>query len=163
MKRILLLILISGLLISCATQQSADASSETEAPESQAEAETENPLLGKWTLEFLSPVTGKDINHFKMQKPYLMFVDSGRLAGNNGCNNFAGYYTLEGEVISFKTEGFRSTKMYCEGFDEEAFIKGLKMANRFVIYRNSRLALMEGDAIILSLKKEQEEEIPVSD
>lgn len=163
MKRISLLLLVSGFLISCAVKQNTHLPTPMETSETQPDTQSENPLLGKWTLEFLSPVAGKDIHHFKIQKPYINFVDNNQLAGNNGCNNFAGYYTLEGDVIDFKTEGFKSTKMHCEGLDEEAFIKGLKMVNRFAVYRDSKLALMAGDAIMLSFVKETEDASSASD
>lgn len=154
MKRVLVLLLSAGLFFSCAAPA---VISDSTVPKS-AETVIQNPLLGTWTADFVSPVTGKDINHYKMQKPYIRFADDERIAGNNGCNNFAGYYTYENDVIDFKTEGFSSTRMFCEGLDEEAFINGLKMVNRFAIYRENKLVLMEGDAIIISLVKKEEEQ-----
>ena len=38
---------------------------------------------------------------YKIQMPYLTFVDETKVAGNNGCNNIAGSYTLDGKVFHF--------------------------------------------------------------
>lgn len=114
-----------------------------------------NELLGKWTLEYMSPVNGKDAKQlFKIQKPYLNFVDEIKVAGNNGCNNIAGEYRAEGNSIQFFTDKFLSTKMFCEGVDEGAFPNTLKTVNRFdVIDNGNKLVLMTGDIVTMSFRK----------
>jgi len=117
-----------------------------------------NELLGKWTLEYMSPVNGKDVKQlFKIQKPYLHFVDETKVAGNNGCNNIAGEYSSEGNRIHFNTDKFISTKMFCEGVDETAFPSALKTISHFdVIDDGNKLILLTGDIVSMSFLKAKE-------
>lgn len=45
--------------------------------------------------------------------PTLDFKD-GQVSGSAGCNGYGASYTLDGDKISFGSEGFMSTMMYCE-------------------------------------------------
>ncbi|MFA7447600.1 MAG: META domain-containing protein [Weeksellaceae bacterium] len=118
-------------------------------------SQNENPLLGKWTLEYMSPVSGKDVKQlYKIQMPYLTFVDDVKVAGNNGCNNVAGEYSMEGGVIHFDTEKFRSTRLFCEGVDEDAFFSILKTVNRYsVIDQGEKLIFLTSDIISMIFVK----------
>ncbi len=116
-------------------------------------------LLGKWILEYMSPVNGKEVKElFKIQKPYLNFVDETKVAGNNGCNNIAGEYSSsEGNVIQFKADNFISTRMFCQGIDESAFINVLKTINRYeVIDEGNKLVLLTGDIVSMSFLKSED-------
>ncbi|NLN32850.1 MAG: META domain-containing protein [Flavobacteriaceae bacterium] len=113
-----------------------------------------DPLLGKWQLEYLSPTSGKDIHHYKIQKPYLNFVDDHKVAGNNGCNNIAGHYDADERLIKFQTQKFASTRMFCEGVDEEAFLNALGSVNLYAIMEDGQKLLMfTDDIVILSFQK----------
>lgn len=131
-------------------------------PKSEKETEVltglRNPLKGKWVLDYMSPVGGKDFKKlFQIQKPYLTFVDEIKVAGNNGCNNIAGEYSATDNIIHFDTSRFRSTKMYCEGFDETAFIGVLKTINGFgIINDGKKLILLTGDIVSMSFVKIEE-------
>lgn len=151
---------VIGLLIflSC---ESAKTMAETETPaqdEKVIENITQNKLNGKWILDYMSPVNGKDYKKlFQIQKPYLTFVDEAKVAGNNGCNNIAGYYTTEDSKIHFDTANFRSTRMYCEGVDEEAFVSVLKTINGYdIINDGTKLVLLTGDIISMTLVKTED-------
>lgn len=112
-------------------------------------------LEGKWVLEYMTPVNGKDVKQlYKIQKPFLNFVDDTKVAGNNGCNNIAGEYSLSGDIIRFETEKFISTRMFCEGVDEKAFTGILKTVNRYdVIEDGNKLLLLTSDIISMQFVK----------
>ena len=112
-------------------------------------------LKGKWTLEYISLVNGKEAKDlFKIQKPYLTFVDAQKVAGNNGCNNIAGEYKAESNKIQFFTDKFISTKMFCEGVDENAFTNELKKINRYEVIKNGKtLVLYISDIAAMNFKK----------
>lgn len=113
-----------------------------------------DPLLGKWQLEYLSPTSGKDIHHYKIQKPYLNFVDDHKVAGNNGCNNIAGEYEFDERNIHFKTDKFASTRMFCENLDEKAFVNGLASVNRWAVMEDGlKLVLIADDVVMMSFTK----------
>lgn len=131
------------------------------------EENTQNPtemtnkeiLLGKWKLDYLSPTSGRDISHFKIQKPYLNFVDDVKVAGNNGCNNIAGSYSQTGNTIKFGDK-FSSTRMFCEGVDEQVFINALQSVHKFdVIDEGEKLVMMTDDVIVLSFTKESDDNL----
>ena len=142
------------LIFSCSSQK-INSNSETEKIET---VKINENLLGKWTLEYMSPVNGKEAKQlFKIQKPYLNFVDATKVAGNNGCNNIAGEYSAKDNEIHFDTEKFISTKMFCEGVDETAFPNALKTINRYdVIHDGNKLVLLTGDIVTMSFVKVEE-------
>lgn len=113
-----------------------------------------DPLLGKWQLDYLSPTSGRDISHYKIQKPYLNIVDDHKVAGNNGCNNIAGEYEFDERKINFKTDKFASTRMFCEGVDEAAFVNTLGSVNRYAVMDDGlKLILSADDVVMLSFTK----------
>ena len=119
------------------------------------EITSKDELFGKWTLDYLSPTSGKDISHYKIQKPYINFVDEVKLAGNNGCNNIAGTYSLKGNTIQIGDK-FSSTRMFCEGVDEQAYLNTLQSVNKFdVIEEGKKLVMMTDDMVMLSFTKEE--------
>jgi len=119
--------------------------------------QNDNKLLGKWALEYMTPVNGKDVKQlFKIQKPYLNFVGETKVAGNNGCNNIAGKYSSEGNKIHFETDKFISTRMFCEGVDETAFPNALKTINTYTVTENGeKLLLLTGDIVSMSFVKSE--------
>ncbi|MDF2191945.1 META domain-containing protein [Paraflavitalea sp. CAU 1676] len=48
----------------------------------------------------------------KLPKDVFLQLDTGRIKGFGGCNNYFGGYTVQGDAISFK--GIASTKMFCQ-------------------------------------------------
>lgn len=147
------------VLLACFSCETSKTAATAEAENTtQNEALMENQLKGKWTLDYMSPIAGKDIHQlFKIQKPYLNFVDETKVAGNNGCNNIAGTYTAKDDEIHFNTESFLATRMFCEGVDETAFTGILKTINRFtVINEGQKLLLLTGDIVSMTLVKTEE-------
>ena len=152
MKFNYIILAIGLLIISCKTQQTMIKTT--------TEMEISNfdeGLTGKWILEYMSPVNGKDVKQlYKIQMPYLNFVDSQKVAGNNGCNNIAGEYSTERDLIKFNTEKFASTKMFCEGVDEQAFLSVLKTINRYEVTKDGKkLLLYTSDIISMQFVREQ--------
>lgn len=144
------------LVFSCKTNQALSLPELVK--EDQVRQVVENQLKGKWVLDYMTPVGGKDVNKlFQIQKPYLNFVDENKVAGNNGCNNIAGSYSVEDNKIHFDTDNFRSTRMFCEGVDETAFPKVLKTINRFTIIDNGqKLMLLTSDIVSMTFVKVEE-------
>jgi len=149
MKSRLIILAIGLVLISCKTHPPA-----TE-PES---SKFDERLKGKWVLEYMSPVNGKDVKQLsRMQEPFLNFVGADKVAGHTGCNNIAGKYTADGTVIRFHTDQFNSTKMFCQGVDETAFPGVLKTVNRYeVIEDGNKLLLLTSDIISITLIRAEE-------
>lgn len=112
-------------------------------------------LKGKWVLEYITPINGKKINElYKIQRPYLTFIDVQKVAGNNGCNNIAGEYKAEPNKIQFFTDKFIATKMFCEGVNEAVFTNELKKINGYsIINEENKLVLMAGDIVIMEFKR----------
>lgn len=152
MKLNYIIFAIALLIMSCKTQQTI-----TEPSTENESSKFDERLKGKWILEYMSPVNGKDVKQlYKIQKPYLTFVDAGKVAGNNGCNNIAGKYSTENEIIHFNTEKFISTRMFCEGVDEQAFLSVLKTINRYdVIDDGNKLLLLTSDIISMQFVREE--------
>lgn len=154
--RVISTILISFLIFSCQTQKKL--SNNASKHQTQEKSNMDTDLLGKWSLEYMSPVDGKNVQDlYKIQMPYLTFVDESKVAGNNGCNNVAGHYTLDGESISFHTEEFRSTRMFCQGVNENAFIDVLKTINNYTLIENgNKLMLLTTDIASMIFVKVEE-------
>ncbi len=160
MKNSLLIILVL-FFMGCSTQKTTESHQENQDTEMSMEnqntgssfVQPKDPLLGKWQLEYLNPATGKDIKHFKIQKPYLNFVDNIKVAGNNGCNNIAGEYKSGENKIQF-SDKFMATRMFCEGVDEAVFLNELKTINRYSVLEDGlKLVLSAEDEIVLVFTK----------
>src|SRR5690625_6832504 len=80
-------------------------------------------------------VDGKNVQQlYKIQMPYLTFVDETKVAGNNGCNNIAGSYTLDGKSISFHTDDFKSTRMFCQGDRKSTRLNSSHVASSYAVF-----------------------------
>lgn len=155
--KIYLPFLAALLFFSCQTARTIDKNKTAEESE-QTEQTMKSELIGKWTLDYMSPVAGISFDKlFGIQMPYLTFVDGEKVAGNNGCNNIAGEYSRTGKRINFDTEKFRSTRMHCENFDETAFTGMLKTINGYsVINDGQKLILLTGDIVSMTFVKTEE-------
>lgn len=151
--KFILSLAISILLVSCKTNKVVEIT-----PTPPAIFFETSGLKGKWILEYILPVDGKDIRQlYKIQKPYLNFVDETKVAGNNGCNNISGGYSVSGDYsIRFDTGRFASTRMFCEGLDEKVFLDALASVNKFDVAENgTKLVLIAGDIVKMSFVKEE--------
>lgn len=153
--RVFLTILSTFLILSCNTQKELSKNTEVQTTN---DSTMNEDLIGKWVLEYMSPVGGKNIDQlYKIQMPYLTFVDGTKVAGNNGCNNLAGHYTFDGERISFDTDNFKTTRMFCQGVNEEAFVSVLKTINNYsLIDDGKKLMLMTTDIASMVFVKVEE-------
>ena len=101
--------------------------------------QSDNTPDGKWRLIPAMPsdtATGRT--------PVLNFVmDSKRVTGNTGCNNFSGTFNIAKSNLTFNQD-FVSTKMACPGYDEAAFERSLLRTNNFEI-NGDTLCLKENE------------------
>lgn len=90
--------------------------------------QTGNMLDGKWKL---IPALPSDTATGRI--PTLNFIlDSKRVTGNTGCNNFSGTFNIDKNSLTFNQD-FVSTKMACPGYDEAAFERSLLRTNNYEI------------------------------
>lgn len=110
-------------------------------------------LSGTWELEVYSAPPFNMDKMFPNKKPTLVFdLKENKISGNGGCNNFFGPIKIEGNKISIGD--LVSTKMYCEGVEEQAFLTKLKEINRFYATEDGKnLSLFKGDLIIMQFTK----------
>ena len=110
------------------------------------EQASHTPLLG--TTWNLAELNNEKIQHPDPQTPHLSF-EAERVNGNDGCNNFFGDYTLDGNNLMFGMLG--STRMACpqiKDFDME-FNKMISATTRYRITGN-KLELFENDKLLAS-------------
>ena len=110
------------------------------------EQTSQTPLLG--TTWNLAEMNNEKIQHPGPQIPHLRF-EAEKVTGNDGCNNFFGGYTLDGNSLKFGMLG--STRMACpqiKGFDME-FNKMISATTRYRI-TGDKLALFENDKLLAS-------------
>ena len=116
------------------------------------EQTSQAPLLG--TTWNLAEMNNEKIQHPGPQIPHLRF-EAEKVTGNDGCNNFFGGYTLDGNSLKFGMLG--STRMACpqiKDFDME-FNKMISATNRYRI-SGDRLELFENDERLASFLATEE-------
>ena len=110
------------------------------------EQTSQAPLLGiTWNL---AEMNNEKIQHPGPQIPHLRF-EAEKVTGNDGCNNFFGGYTLDGNSLKFGMLG--STRMACpqiKDFDME-FNKMISATTRYRVSSN-KLELFENDELLAS-------------
>lgn len=108
-----------------------------------------HPLATKWTLYSYTdkPISTRPYVH---GMPYLEFdVANNKVSGNTGCNGMNASITLEDEKLSFGP--VMSTKMACQGINENGFLSKLKRVNRYKISKG-KLQLYNGKTKLMELK-----------
>lgn len=71
----------------------------------------------------------------------ISFTKDGNVSGTTDCNGFSGTYTLSGEgVITFGP--IASTKMFCEGSQEQVFLNYLSTEQRVFFDEAGNLVLL---------------------
>lgn len=58
--------------------------------------------------------TGETLTPPVLKTQVTLDFKDGQVGGSAGCNGYGASYTLDGNTISFSTEGFMSTLMFCE-------------------------------------------------
>jgi heat shock protein HslJ len=107
---------------------------------------SDTPFLN--TTWNLSELFNEEIQYSGSTIPHLRF-EAERVSGNDGCNNFFGGYTLDGNSLKFGMLG--STRMACpqtKDFDME-FNKMISATTRYRI-TGDKLELFENDKLLAS-------------
>lgn len=104
------------------------------------------PLLG--TTWNLVEMNNREIQHPGPQIPHMHFEEE-KVTGNDGCNNFFGGYTLDGNKLKFGM--LASTRMACPKINDLdiEFNKMISMTSSYRINGN-KLELFENDKLLAS-------------
>jgi len=97
-----------------------------------------------WTLISIS---GKTPNANERIKPTIKFTDS-TMQGNGGCNSFNGGYTIN-EAGEFNAGRVVSTKMFCEGSNENEFFTALAKANKIKMDKNKLIFMHDEHELLV--------------
>ena len=79
-------------------------------------------------------------------------VTDSSYSGNNGCNMISGNFSISKDKVNFG-EGL-STRMFCQGIDEQKFHNVLNLTNRMQI-KNDVLFLFENENKLAEFIREQ--------
>jgi|APEBP8051073220_1049391.scaffolds.fasta_scaffold00407_27 Heat shock protein len=76
-------------------------------------------------------------------------IESGRVTGNGGCNNYFGELSLDATAGNFAVRNIGSTKMACDNMNVETnFFSTLNEVNKYVVSGNT-LELYKGNLLLL--------------
>lgn len=88
----------------------------------------------------------------KGAKPTLV-LESGKVTGNGGCNNYFGKLSLDPTAGNFSTSDLGATKKMCDNMEVESnFMKMLSEADKYVAEGNT-LQLYKGNLLLIKLNK----------
>lgn len=131
MKNIVLSLFIAATLVSCSTMSKSKVGS--------SQVNIENT---KWTLA----------ENVKGNKPTLV-IESGKLTGNAGCNNYFGELALDATAGNFKSDNVGSTRKMCDNMAVETqFFSVLKEVDKYVV-NNGILELYKGNLLLMKFNK----------
>jgi heat shock protein HslJ len=113
----------------------------------------EYELNGAWELQNLGG-TQATMSNWPNGLPWMSLkVNIGELKGNTGCNGMGGPVHATADMISFGN--IISTRMYCEGVDEQGFLAALQNARNWTI-ENDRLFLYDAPGgVVLAVFREK--------
>jgi heat shock protein HslJ len=97
-------------------------------------------ISGKWGL---IPASESDTagGHF----PEIQFdVKDAKFSGNTGCNRMSGTYFIADSATIHFSEKMITTRMFCAGYNESAFLQNLLRVDGFK-FRKGMLILMVGN------------------
>jgi heat shock protein HslJ len=103
---------------------------------------------GKWNL---IPASENDTagGHF----PEIQFdAKESRFSGNTGCNRMAGSYLITDSASIHFSEKMITTRMYCAGYNESAFLQNLLRVDGFK-FRKGMLVLTVGTVEVFRWKR----------
>jgi heat shock protein HslJ len=140
--KLISIILLAALLVSCNGTESAANNSSTDTGASHVPSTSgadTNTLAGTW---YLIPVLPSDTGARKT--PTLSFDMAGKtFSGHTGCNSMNGRFEYTDSTLSFD-EKIMMTKMACIGYNEQVFIENLLRTESFR-FQDSTLILMSGE------------------
>lgn len=136
MQKVLLFLLVIGLLAGCAPKP--------------LQNSTANSTLTntRWKLTALNSLPN---GLPKLSKDVFLQLDTGRIKGFAGCNNYFGGYTTHDAALSFT--GVASTKMFCQdGMETET--KLFEALNNTSHYRitGTKLELLKGQDLLATFE-----------
>jgi heat shock protein HslJ len=106
-------------------------------------------LVGSWTLGEMGTQGGMSVLNIFPAPITITFSDQGTLAGNGGCNNYQGSYSLTGESGPFGKQitvgPVISTLMYCVDTSniETTYLQILSNVSAYGIDNNTRLSMRD--------------------
>lgn len=139
MKKILLLVSLSAVLLSCRPAQTASIE--------------KSPIDGVWQLTYVAGTNSLD-QLYSGRKPIITFKE-GKISGNNGCNGFSGDLNIKGDKINFDRSKIISTMMACEGNGESTFMKALYQVDHYASADGGKtLNLLHGQTTVMRFEKQ---------
>ena len=103
-----------------------------------------------WILQNLGGKTA-DNSNFPNGLPWMTLdVGAASMTGNNGCNSMTGGIHASGNKIIFTN--IASTRMYCDGVDDQKFTDALLKANDWAI-EGDRLFIEYGEVVLAVFKE----------
>lgn len=102
----------------------------------------------------LAEINGKPVSVSSSDRPraFINFSADNTVAGNSGCNTFGGSYNLNDEG-GMNISQVMSTKMFCEGIDEQGFFGNLEKVTMSKAQKD-RLVLYNGvDKVLVFVPK----------
>ncbi|TXF78907.1 META domain-containing protein [Chryseobacterium sp.] len=132
-KNIFMAVFAAGAMMSCSTMGS------TASKVGAAQMNIQNT---QWTLA----------DNVKGKKP-TMVIETGKLNGNGGCNNYFGEVVTDAATGTFTANNLGSTKMACDNMEtERSFMNMLSEANNYVV-KGNMLELYKGKLLLLKFNK----------
>jgi heat shock protein HslJ len=116
---------------------------------------TDDELLGTWTLTEMGIQDGQAVITIFSAPITLTFFDQGTLAGNGGCNNYHGAYSLTGAETPFGNEIMMgpiiSTEMYCMSTSdtENTYLQILQKVRSYSIDGGQTLSMRDENGNVL--------------
>lgn len=119
---------------------------------------TDAGLIGTWTLTEMAVQDGSAVMNVFSAPITLSFFTEGTMAGNGGCNNYQGTYTITGAELPFGNEiiigPIASTAMYCVSTSdtETTYLQILQNARTYALEGGQTLSLRDepGNVLVFS-------------
>ncbi|WP_447950720.1 META domain-containing protein [Chryseobacterium koreense] len=87
-------------------------------------------------------------------KTPTLLIESARITGNGGCNNYFGELTLDATAGNFSVKNIGSTKMACDNMSVETnFFNMLNEVNKYMVSGNT-LELFKNNLLLLKFNKQ---------
>jgi heat shock protein HslJ len=95
---------------------------------------------GRWNL-----IPASELDTAGGQFPEMQFdVKDAKFSGNTGCNRMSGTYFIADSVTIHFSEKMITTRMFCAGYNESAFLQNLLRVDGFK-FRKGMLIFMVGN------------------
>ncbi len=137
----IILYMFIGIMLSCNTNPTNTEITDTSSHFPQENTGT-NTLSGKW---YLIPVLASDTSGGRLASIDFDLLEN-KFTGNTGCNGMGGTFLTQGDALHFN-EDITTTKMACEGYNEDVFIENLHRVNKYRI-DNGTLELLYNQTIL---------------